>query len=64
MYMCIFVSLNSTSVTPDLGRRNLKKTIHQGAKHFFTKKRQLDETASIIQHCTRPLNKSLAAAGH
>ena len=31
---------------------------------FYEKKNQLDETASIIQHCTRPLNKSLAAAGH
>ena len=63
LYMCVFVSISNTSVTPDVGRRNLDKTIHQGATHF-SKKNQLDETASIIQHCTRPLNKSLAAAGH
>ena len=36
--MYVFVSLSNTSVTPDVGRRNLDKTIHQGATHFFQKK--------------------------
>ena len=32
--MYVFVSLSNTSVTPDVGRRNLDKAIHQGATHF------------------------------
>ena len=36
--MYVFVSLSNTSVTPDVGRRNLDKAIHQGATHFFPKK--------------------------
>ena len=57
MYMCIFVLLNSTGVTPDLGRRNLKKTIHQGAKYFLTKKgnwmRQLQSSSIAPDLLTR-----------
>ena len=35
MYMYILAPLSNTYVTPGVGRRNLDKTIHQGAIHFL-----------------------------
>ena len=62
--ICMFSFPSAIQVSLQMWAEGSSTRQSMRGPHIFPKKNQLDETASIIQHCTRPLNKSLAAAGH
>ena len=63
---CIFSISLAMQVSLQIWAEETSKRQSMSTAHFWSKQQkwQLDETASVIQHCTRPLNKSLAATGH